>query len=149
MAWLKNFIRLSYNLDFFSTLILIFLALITLRGFSDKLEKLISLPAHFYEFNMYTYHIFSPTDPKYPSHDYIINEDYRFTTYELRRKVLSMSVPNTLNKWKVDEKIIKDYFCKNISKLTTDLKSKDLKTVRVEWIHNRSEIKSKKVSFKC
>jgi hypothetical protein len=146
---IKKFIEFKYNLDLISTIFLIIIAIITLRSFYDSDQKFISLPYHFYEFNMYKYDIRSTSNFDLPTQDYVINKKHFFDSTELRKKIKSISIPATLNRWKIDISLVEDYFCKNIQKLVPNLTQEDLKEVEIKWIHNRTELKSKIVIVEC
>lgn len=146
---IKKFIQFKYNLDFVSTFFLIIIAIITLRSFYDSDHKFISLPSHFYEFNMYKYDVRSTSNYYLTTQDYVINKKYFFDSIKLRKKIKSMSIPATLNRWKIDNNLVKDYFCENIHKLVPNLTQEDLKEVEIKWIHNRTELKSKIIIIQC
>ena len=141
--------KLKYNLDLLGTMVLALVLMLTLRSYVPSLERFLSLPPHYYEFNMYVKTINSPTKLELPAPDYKINNKYLLTNEDLRNRISSLGVPIFMARWKVDERVVNDYFCKNIDQLLPNLGAENLKTITISWVQNKEHSDSREIQTKC
>lgn len=104
--------RYKYQLDAVTTVLFLSILLVGLRDRLPIVERLLNLPPHFMQFNMYVWDIQSPTDPMTKAADFYVPViGKNFTNHDLQRLQPTLGALIQGDRWKGFQPAIQKYFC--------------------------------------
>ncbi len=139
--------KFQYQLNFWSTLLLIFLIVIGLRDKFAVIENSLRLPPHLMQFNMYVWALNSPSDKKKEHADFFIPAiNTNFNSNQLYEIKPSGGLISS-DRWMGDETTINNYFCAIKNEIGLD-KDNNFKVI-ASYLKNKKEIISINYDVNC
>ena len=139
--------KFQYQLNFWSTLLLILLILIGLRDKFAVIENTLRLPPHFLQFNMYVWALNSPSDKEKEYADFFIPAINRNFNANQLYEIKPSGGLITSDRWMGDKNTINNYFCAIKNEIGIH-KDNNFKVI-ASYLKNKKEIISINYDVSC